>query len=436
MAQINRTRYDIYISLLQRGVPSMEAYRQAFPQGIETGQKTPEQQAKDAQKRGYAQLGGMITGALATRGIAQALSGERVFGETRDAISNLFKDATPATPTGVMASRIGSSAGPTTPSALGATKVTEVPAGSTMTPEGNVLSPDGTVKDITNGMTLGSWVDTGLGVLQVYQGVKQFKQGDKLAGALGTTAGLAKLAEKGAEQLGLGGTQTLGNIAGGVGAAYGAYNLGRMALKGGEYSKSDTGNLAAQGALSGASIGSYFGGPVGAGIGAALGGLYGFISGFSGSGKGLRQKVRDKWRDAMLENNIGLFDQNYQGTLPDGSKFDWGKDKFTFGKKEGDIDLENPVVGKAAAYGNVLAAIQGATDTKPREAIATQFLAAGTTNAKNDMEKMRANMKYFFGKLGMTGSGAQAELDRLKAEGKLKDDEYQVFSSDLAQMLR
>jgi hypothetical protein len=223
----------------------------------------------------------------------------------------------------------------------------------------------------------------------------------------------------------------------------GGYKLGKMALKSGDYSKSQKGQTAAEGAMAGAQLGAGIGSfvpgigtGIGASIGAALGGAYGFISGFSGSGKGLRQKVRDKWREAMLENNVGLFDENYQGTLPDGSKFDWGKDKFTFGKKEGDIDLENPVVGKAAAYGNVLAAIQGATDTKPREAIAAQFLKAGTTNASDDMDKMRGNMKYFFNKLGMNGTDAQVQLDKLKEDGKLKEAEYQVYSNDLAEMLR
>ena len=433
MAQVNRTPYDTYIALLQQGVPSMQAYRQAFPQGIQTGQKTPEQQAKDAQQRGYAQLGGMLTGALATRGITQAISGERVFGETRDAISGLFKDGAPATPTGATAARV---AGPTTPTGLSAARVTELPAGSTMTPEGNALSPDGTVKDAATGTTVGDWVQGAAGAIMVYQGAKQFKEGDKLEGALNIGTGALNIADAAGSQFG----ETYVPYAN---IAMGGYKLGKMALKSGDYSKSQKGQTAAEGAMAGAQLGAGIGSfvpgigtGIGAGIGAALGGAYGFISGFSGSGKGLRQKVRDKWREAMLENNVGLFDENYQGTLPDGSKFDWGKDKFTFGKKEGDIDLENPVVGKAAAYGGVLAAIQGATDQKAREAIAAQFLKAGTTNASDDMEKMRGNMKYFFNKLGMDAAGAQAQLDKLRADGKIDEHLYEVHTNDLAEMLR
>jgi hypothetical protein len=305
-----------------------------------------------------------------------------------------------------------------------------------MTPEGNVLSPDGTVKDAATGTNIGSWVQGATGALMVYQGVKQYQAGEKIGGALNVASGAANVAAAA-------GSSTAGNFVPGLNIAAGTYGLGKMALKSGDYSKSQKGQTAAQGAMAGAQLGAGIGSivpgvgtAIGAGIGAVLGGTYGFISGFSGSGKGLRQKVRDKWREAMLENNVGLFDENYQGTLPDGSKFDWGKDKFTFGKKEGDIDLENPVVGKAAAYGNVLAAIQGATDTKPREAIAAQFLKAGTTNASDDMDKMRGNMKYFFNKLGMNGTDAQAQLDQLKEDGELKEAEYQVYSNDLAEMLR
>jgi hypothetical protein len=45
-------------------------------------------------------------------------------------------------------------------------------------------------------------------------------------------------------------------------------------------------------------------------------------------------------------------------------------------------------------------------------------------------------MKYFFNKLGMNGTDAQAQLDKLKEDGKLKEAEYQVYSNDLAEMLR
>jgi hypothetical protein len=437
MAQASRTAFDRYLQLTQQGVPPPEAYRQAFPQGMYTGQKTPEQQAKEQakqqQKAGLAKVGGALVGALAVKGAGQALSGERVFGETRDNLGKLVGLGKPATPTGATAARV---AGPATPGGLSATRVTELPAGSTMTPEGNVLSPDGTVKDAATGSNIGSWLQGATGALLVYQGVKQYQAGEKIGGALNVASGAANVAAAA-------GSSTAGNLVPGLNIAAGTYGLGKMALKSGDYSKSQKGQTAAQGAMAGAQLGAGIGSivpgvgtAIGAGIGAVLGGTYGFISGFSGSGKGLRQKVRDKWREAMLENNVGLFDENYQGTLPDGSTFDWGKDKFTFGKKEGDIDLENPVVGKAAAYGNVLAAIQGATETKPREAIAAQFLKAGTTNASDDMEKMRGNMKYFFNKLGMDGAGAQAELDRLKEDGKLNDEEYQVYSNDLAEMLR
>lgn len=433
MAQANRTPYDLYVSLLQQGVPSADAYRQAFPQGMQTGQKTPKQQAKEQQNAGYAKLGGALVGALGVKGIGQALSGERVFGETRDSLGRLIGlDKTVAAPTGVTATKV---AAPNMPTGLSATRVTELPAGSTTTPEGNILASDGTVKDAATGANIGSWIQGAAGALTVYQGVKQYQAGEKIGGALNVASGAANL---GAAL----GSETAAQYVPGLNIAAGAYGLGKMGLKSGEYSKSQKGQLAAQGAMSGAQLGAGIGSfipvigtGIGAGIGAALGGTYGFLSGFTGSGKGLRQQIRDKWREAMLDNNVGFFDENYQGKLPDGSTFDWGKDKFTFGKKEGDIDLENPVEGKAAAYGNVMAALQGATDRKPREAIATQFLAAGTTNAKDDQEKMRGNFKYFFSKLGMDPKTAQGQLDSMYNDGKLNENEYQVYTNDLKEML-
>lgn len=422
-----RTAFDKYVSLLQQGVPTQEAYRQAFPQGMETGQPTPEEQAKKQQQQGLVQIGGALAGALGTKAVFDAMEGKRVLGGLRDTVGGWF-DGAPAAEAGAGAVA--------TPQVTSITRgpVMELPAGSTTTPGGETLAQDGSVLD-SAGNIVGEWLPTALGAIQIYMGAKQFKSGDKLQGGLGMGAGLATVGGQVAGKLGLGGTETLGSIGSGLGAAYGAYGLGKMALKGGEYTKKDAAGLGLQGASYGAMIGSHFGGPIGAGIGAALGGTYGVVAGLSGSGKGVRQMVRDKWRDSMLENNVGLFDEKYQGKLPDGSTFDWGKDKFAFGKGEGRIDLENPVVGKAAAYGNVLAALQGATDRKPREAIATQFLAAGTQNAADDMNKMKGNFQYFFNQLGMKQADAQAQLDTMFNEGKLDEEKYKIFSNDLREML-
>jgi hypothetical protein len=423
-----RTAYDRYISLLQQGVPAMEAYRQAFPQGIETGQKTPEQEAKEKakeqQRLGIAQIGGALTGALGTKAVFDVMEGKPVLGGLRETTGILPPSG--GTPTPVATPQVTSiTRGP----------ALELPAGSTTTPNGDILAPDGTVKDAATGASIGNWVQGALGAIQVYQGVQQYKEGEKLEGALGAGTGALNV---GAAL----GSQTAAAYVPYANIAMGGYQLGKMALDSGDYTKSQAGQLGLQGGLAGAQLGAGIGSflpgvgtAIGAGIGAALGGAYGLVSGLSGSGKGMRQMVRDKWRDAIQEQGIQLFDDKYQGKLPDGSTFDWGKDKFAFGKGEGQIDLENPVVGKAAAYGNVLAALQGATDRKPREAIATQFLAAGTQNAANDMDKMKSNFQYFFNTLGMNPKDAQTQLDTMFKEGKLDEDKYKIFSNDLKEML-
>jgi hypothetical protein len=186
--------------------------------------------------------------------------------------------------------------------------------------------------------------------------------------------------------------------------AIGALGATNLAMSQGDAASGGKRNIRGfgQGAASGAAMGSYFG-PWGAAIGGGIGGIAGLAGSLFGSSKGERQQTRDGWRKAVLENAIPLFDSNYQGDLADGTQFDWGKDKFGFSTKEGDIDLSKPAVGKAAAYGNVLAALQGYGGGKKGESIATQFAAASTANLKdkNDLKTVKDNYKHFLGKLGI-----------------------------------
>jgi len=197
------------------------------------------------------------------------------------------------------------------------------------------------------------------------------------AGLSTSTASQAPAAASGAFDIsGVGGA---GNLILPAIGAYGAYNLidsQSDAPSGGR--RNSRGLL--QGAASGAAMGSYFG-PWGAVAGGVIGGIGGLTGSLTGSSKGGRQMTRDEWRAKILEEGTPLFDESYQGDLADGTTFDWGKDKFGFGTKEGDIDLTKKTTGKAAAYGNVLAALQGFGGGEDREAVATQFTAASTANA-------------------------------------------------------
>jgi len=451
MAQANYNAYAKYIELRNSGMNPFEALRQAFPEGMMSPEERAKRAAGQDQSSALGQMAGLGVGVIGARALQDALAGERVLGGLRDSIfgaegekgiGGRLVDA--FTPDGGAASGGGGAGGlsvaevgPNLAATNIGTATQAFPVGTTA--EGATLMSDGSVFQgsmgpqpdaaaaATGGFSGANLLQGGLGALQGYMGYRQFQQGDKIGGALGMAGGAANLA-------GAAGMDTIGSAAGPIGAAYGAYTLGKMATSG-DYTTKDTGSLALQGGAAGASIGSAILPGPGTAIGAAIGGTIGAITGLSGSKKGQRQLIRDKWRKSMLENNVGLFGQDYKGTLVDGSTFDWGKDKFSFGKGEGAIDLDNPTVGKAAAYGNVLAAIHGAGSGKAGEAIATQYTAASTTNAQHDLGKVQNNYRMFMDKLGINQASGQQQLDKMYNEGKLSEDRYKIYSNDLREMM-
>lgn len=231
----------------------------------------------------------------------------------------------------------------------------------------------------------------------------------------------------------LGGIGSAGNALLPLAGAYGAYNLAESqgdAPSGGR--RHSRGLM--QGAASGAAMGSYFG-PPGAIIGGIIGGTAGLAGSVFGSSKGGRQMTRDEWRSKILESGTPLFDESYQGDLADGTTFDFGKDKFGFGKKEGDIDLTKKTTGKAAAYGNALAALQGYGSGDDREAIATQFTAASTANAKdpNDLKTVKDNYRHFLGKLGINDKEQAYEALYNNAQN-IGQKNWQTFVNDMDEL--
>lgn len=213
----------------------------------------------------------------------------------------------------------------------------------------------------------------------------------------------------------------VGNVVPALAAAYGTYELTNMALAANSARKDQTGDLIKQGAKAAGFLGAQFG------LGIGLG----------GSGKGERQQIRDQYRKAIIESGSKLFDEDYQGTLYDGTTFDFGKDNFSFkegkGNTDGNIDLSTKEGGRAASFGNVIAAVQGVTDGKAREAIATQFAAAMLAQGA---DKVDDNAAHFLQQLGVKdGSEVQAVLNKLRAEDSISDDEYRAFSNASREIL-
>jgi len=442
--------YRRYSILRQQGVPEYEAYqRSGYGNVIRRLQSQRQQQveerrrlqASQAGRAGRQQLGGQLAGALALKAGYNYLMDKPLFGETGAAIGNRL---------GIESELLGSTGvTPTTAPAPAAATPTPIPidinAPMSMMPTdtgGMSTVADGGMSQATDVPTetgdgssygLGNALTGALGAYNIYQGIDQFKEGNELEGAIGAYTGAGQLASSFG--------QTIPG-AGPIGAVYGAYQLGKLALDD-DITKAQTGRAAASGAASGAAIGTAVLPGIGTAIGALIGGTIGAIKGLSGSGKGQMQKIRDKWRDAMIENDVGLFDpKTYKGTLPDGTVFDWGKDRFGFGtnEKEGDINLkENPVHVQAVNYGNLMTTLMGMGESKANESIAAQYVLASladnegsTANATDQQVKDR--FRYFMDKNEFSLADAQQQIGLMLQQGKI-DQEYHDIQQNNLRML-
>lgn len=313
------------------------------------------------------------------------------------------------------------------PEIISGTKV-PLPPNATQGPNGEVLTADGTALDPSTGEVVGKVAQGALGVYLVYKGAKDFKD-DKIGGltsaAYGTTLTGSAL-----------GSETLGAAMPYAGLAYGGYNMGKMLLDDNAKYKGATGSNmvrgAGSGAALGASVGSLFPGVgtlVGLGLGAAGGAAIGAIEGLTGSGKGGGQLIRDKWRKSMQE--IGFMDQDFRGTAADGSVIDWNKVNGDQGSGVKNMHFEDPVVGAAVAYGDMLASAMGATGTA-RENIAGELAKGALYNANGDRAVVEQNMRHFAQQLGLDYQTVNANIDALAEKAKGEKDKTTLATNKAA----
>jgi len=312
-------------------------------------------------------------------------------------------------------------------------------------PPGSTPQPDGTVTD-SNGVTIGRYVQGAAGAYLFYSGVKQFQDGDKVGGGLTAASGVANMGA--AYEGSAGGSFT--DAGPYLSAALGAYHgykgftdenltstqqtqAGAKALGKGAADMFTFG-LATPviGALENSSLGKKIVPKIDK-FDAKYNPVTIAVSKF-GSSKGGDQLIRDQYRKKMIESGAKLFNNQYQGTLADGSNFDFGADGSHLSLKK--LDFKDPTIGKAAAYGNVLATIQGASkEGDARRALATQFLAGSTSNANGDLNVVKANNAHFLQQIGVNDlATGQSKLDEAKKAGRITEDEFQVFSNDLKEL--
>lgn len=421
--------------------------------------KTPEQQQKEAaskaQSNVLAQTGGMVGGVIAGRfvynkveGWVDKLTGAKVGEET-------VKQA---------AEQTGQSLSTTAQTATGATQGTtsgidafnknftpvnpgSIPAG-TQVPEGMTAiqsNMDGSIQvvpteSLSNESFLGSvdWDRVGqggLGVLQLYGAYKAYQGGDKIGAGLSGASGAANVA--GALGADLGSNLIPGlNIATGLYTGYKTADaLGDMAA-GSQRTKAGIAGGASSGAAIGAGVGSFVPGVgtlIGAGIGAAIGATVGAVGSWTGSKKGKAQFMRDNIRGVLQEN--GVLDQDFKGTLADGSQYDFGKDGSTLKWKEIDkIAAKQPAAWNAAVpLTDALATAYGFVGQKASD-ISAWYAKGAVSNAGDDVATAIKNAQHFAQQQGITFEQIKAKLDEAMKDNRINQSQYDYYLGGARQL--
>lgn len=179
-----QSQVNLYYQLVQAGTPPAEAFAKAFPDGLPN---TAKNQAKEAQKGQYVQLGGLAAGAYGTSKLIDALSGSSATAAKKtvaDAVTNTATTTAPTstgTGSGLLNALWGSSepaAIPATPEVLGASRVpaaADAALGTGM--EGGAAAGQG----LTGGVGLGGLAAGAYTGYQQFQGAKNIAEGKKVS---------------------------------------------------------------------------------------------------------------------------------------------------------------------------------------------------------------------------------------------------------------
>lgn len=429
--QITRTDPQAYYYwLISQGMNAYQAstlVNQRFPK---PEQKTPEQQQREAGKQQQgaivAQTGGMIGGVIAGRyiynkvdGWIDTATGAKVSESTVKAASEPFASAT-----NIPQQQIPTAGAEATSS--GAQVTIDTPAGPQTVPQ-EIAADKGFLESANwNAIAQGA-----VSLLQAYQAYKSYKSGDKVGAGI-STAGAVTGGAAALSAAGIGGASTAAigayaPYAGIAGGAYGGYQTAKYqadAAAGAQRNKQSAIGGAASGTAMGAGVGTLIqpgiGTAIGAGVGAVVGGLAGLAGSVFGSSKDKYQMIRDRAREGLVKANI--LDANYQGTLADGSTFDFGKD----GKKFGKLNTKDPNWGAAAGLANVIAAGEGLYG-RPLEAVATLYANASMSNANGDINKVYENIRHFAAQRNMSLDNVTQQLDKLKTDKLINDEQYNAY---------
>lgn len=457
-----------YLWLQTQGVPPMQAIQMVEQRfGPPKSQdEINKENARKQQSNVLAQTGGMIAGVIAGRYVMNnagkwldKLTGQEV---AQEVVENAAKQ------TGETVATTGGQTAAAAPQSTGQgisqlnkyfTKLDpgQIPQGQQV-PEGMTAirsNADGTVQVVpTESLNDASFLDSvnwgsvaqgGVGLLQAYQGYQAYKQGDYAGAGIYGAAGAGNIAASGA--LGASASGAAGSAAGGylipglniVAGAYGGYQtaeaLSDMAA-GSKRTQTGVVGGAASGAAIGGAVGSVVPGvgtAIGAGVGAVVGGIAGAIGSWTGSSKGKAQVMRDGIRSVLQQGNI--LDQDFKGTLADGSKYDFGKDGSTLKWKEIDKIAEaNPAAWQPTVQlTDALAAAYGFVGQKASD-ISAWYAKAAVSNANDNPLTAIQNAQHFAQQQGITFDLIKTKLDEALKDNRINQSQYDYYLGGASQL--
>lgn len=149
--------------------------------------------------------------------------------------------------------------------------------------------------------------------------------------------------------------------------------------------------------------------------------LYNPVKDMFGGKKDKDQQARDQYRSGLKDS--GMLDDNYNLTLKDGSKFDFGADgsKGTY-----NVDFSQQGIGGVVGSVNPLAAIMANGTGKQQNDLAGQF-----TNAVRSSGDARANAINLYEQAGLDRDSAWKAVDDMVTSGKLDRTTGDAFKAGI-----
>lgn len=428
---------DYYNTLTSQGLRPYEAYNAV--QASFGPPKSPQEQAEDQagaeSNAAIAQTVGTVGGLIGTRYVMNNAGKwiDKLTGKppSPEVLTEITK-STPTVSTGVAATPQANAQWNAGADVASSKTVTiDTPVGKQSVPES--LANDQGFLDSVNWDAIGTGA---MSLLAAYQAYQSYKSGDKigagLSGASAVSLGAAAANSAGA---GFAGSQTLGAAAPYLGAAAGLYQGYQTAEMVGDTAAGSqrNRNAALGGAASGAMIGGSIGGPVGLVIGAAVGGLAGATASWTGSKKGKAQFMRDNIRGVLQEG--GILDDKFQGTLADGTKYDFGKDGSTLKWKNVDkLAKDNPNSWSATVpLTDALAAAYGFVGQKASD-ISAWYAKGAISNANNDPAVAIKNAQHFAQQQGITYDLIKTKADEALADNRISKSQYEHYLNGATQL--